>query len=80
LCQESGRWSLRGRASVSAEKPWEKGAKGDPEIFITEGQAVDPLRHQLSHGVFNEIRIPVVPEAGRKLAHDSDALLYFSQQ
>jgi len=26
------------------------------------------------------ICIPVVPEAGRKLAHDSDALLYFSQQ
>jgi hypothetical protein len=50
------------------------------EIFITEGQAVDPLRHQLFHGVFNEIRIPVVPEAGRKLAHDADALLYFSQQ
>jgi len=50
------------------------------EIFITEGQAIDPLRHQLLHGVCNEIRIPVVPEAGRKLAHDPDALLYFSQQ
>src|SRR6266850_2580685 len=48
------------------------------EIFITEGQAVDPLRHQLLYGVFNEIRIPVVPEAGRKLTHDPDALLYFS--
>jgi len=30
--------------------------------------------------VFNEIGIPVVPEAGRKLAHDPDALLDFSQQ
>jgi len=39
----------------------------------TEGQTVDPLRHQLLHAVCNEIRIPVVPEAGRKLAHDPDA-------
>jgi len=30
--------------------------------------------------VFNEIWIPVVPEAGRKLAHDPDALLDLSQQ
>jgi len=30
--------------------------------------------------VFNKIRIPVIPEAGRKLAHDPDALLDLAQQ
>jgi len=50
------------------------------EIFITEGQAVDPLCYQLLNGVLNEIRIPVVPEAGCKLAHDPDTLLDLAQQ
>jgi hypothetical protein len=50
------------------------------EIFITESQAVDPLRYQLLNAGLNEIRIPVIPEAGRKLAHDPDALLNLSQQ
>jgi hypothetical protein len=30
--------------------------------------------------VFNQIGIPIIPESGGKLAHDSDALLDFSQQ
>jgi hypothetical protein len=50
------------------------------EVFITEGQAIDPLGHQLFHRVFNQIGIPIIPEAGGKLAHDSDAFLDFSQQ
>jgi hypothetical protein len=38
------------------------------------------LRCQLLNGVLNEIRIPVIPEAAHKLAHDPDALLNLSQQ
>jgi hypothetical protein len=38
------------------------------------------LRYQLLNAVLNEIRIPVIPEASRKLAHDLDALLNLTQQ
>ena len=50
------------------------------QIFISQGQTIDSLSHQLLHLVFDQIGIPIIGEAGSKLVEDPDPLLDLSQE
>ncbi len=50
------------------------------QIFVSQGQTIDSLGHQLLHRVFNQVRIPIIREAGGKLTEDLDPLLNLPEQ
>ena len=50
------------------------------QIFISQGQTIDSLGHQLLHRVLDQIRIPIISETSGKLLEDRDALLDLPQQ
>jgi len=50
------------------------------QIFVSQSQTIDSLGHQLLHRVLDQIRIPIIAEAGSKLMEDPDALLDLPQQ
>jgi hypothetical protein len=45
------------------------------QIFVSQGQTIDSLGHQLLHRVLDQIRIPIIGETSSKLVEDPDALL-----
>jgi len=50
------------------------------QIFVSQGQTIDPLGHHLLHRVFDKLRIPIIGEAGGKLAENPDPFLDLPQQ
>ena len=50
------------------------------QIFVSQGQPIDSLSHQLLHRMFDQIGIPIIGEAGGKLVEDPDALLDLPQE
>jgi hypothetical protein len=50
------------------------------QIFVAQSQTIDSLGHHLLHRMFDQIRIPIIGEAGGKLAKHPDALLDLPQQ
>jgi hypothetical protein len=50
------------------------------QIFVSQGQAIDSLGHHLLHLMFDPIRIPIIDEAGGKLAQNPDAFLDLPQE
>ena len=50
------------------------------QIFISQGQPIDSLGHQLLYRMFDQIGIPIIGEAGGKLVEDPNALLDLPQQ
>ena len=50
------------------------------QIFVSQGQTIDPLGHHLLHPMFDQIGIPIIGEAGSKLAQDPDAFLDLPQE
>src|SRR3979490_991515 len=50
------------------------------QIFVSQGQTIDSLGHQLLHRMLDQIGIPIISEAGGKLAEDPDALLDLPQE
>ena len=50
------------------------------QIFISQGQPIDSLGHQLLHRMFDQIGVPIIREAGGKLVEDPDALLDLPQE
>src|SRR6266446_6107017 len=49
------------------------------EIFISQTQAIDPLRHQVFHWVLDGFRVPIIREASGELLENSCPLLHFPQ-
>ncbi len=50
------------------------------QVFVSQGQPIDSLGHQLLHRMFDQIGIPIIGEAGGKLAQDPNALLDLPQE
>ena len=50
------------------------------QIYISQGQPIDSLGHQLLYRMFDQIEIPIIDEAGGKLVEDPNALLDLQQQ
>jgi hypothetical protein len=50
------------------------------QIFIAQGQTIDSLGYQLLYGMFDQMGIPIIGEAGGELVEDPDALLDLPQQ
>src|SRR5258708_34145824 len=50
------------------------------QIFISQSQPIDSLGDQLLHWMFDQIGVPIIGEAGRKLPEDPNALLDLPQQ
>ena len=46
------------------------------DIFIAQGQSINPLPHQLLHTELGEARIPPVPKAGGQAANEPIAALH----
>jgi len=45
------------------------------QIFVSQGQTIDSLGHQLLQRVLDQIRIPIISETSGKLVQNPDALL-----
>ena len=50
------------------------------QIFVSQGQTIDSLSHQFLYLVFDQIRIPIIREAGGKLVEDPDPFLDLAQE
>ncbi len=50
------------------------------QVLVAQGQPVDPLRQKLLDRVLDQGRVPMVPEAFRKLPDHPEALLHIPQQ
>jgi hypothetical protein len=46
------------------------------QVFVTQGQTIDPLRHQLRDPVLDPRRVAMVAKADGKLRQDAGALLH----
>ena len=50
------------------------------QIFVSQGQTIDSLGHHLLHRMFDQFGIPIIGEAGGKLAQDPNPLLNLPQE
>ena len=50
------------------------------QIFVSQGQTIDPLGYHLLHPVFDTLRIAIIGEAIGKLAENPDPFLDLPQQ
>src|ERR1700732_4507514 len=50
------------------------------QIFVSQGQTIDSLGHQLFHRMFDQMGIPKISETGSKLAENPDTLFDLPKQ